>query len=161
MPTYHEPRSAVAAAGEPAIRREISEIAAKVQSAAAHLTDADRQFLKDLQRGDRYRWRGIVRLLELAAQCPEDSDAFALADRFRALIDARRPRARITVAMAIEQETRAQGEADLVEVQAALAQNDIGILARCEHALLSHRAKLDTLIECVQTRRLQLAGARA
>lgn len=163
MQQNHDSSRTVAAGREGAIRREITEIAAKVLCAAPNLTCSDRQALKDLQReGDvRYRMRGFIRLLELAATCPEDSDAFALADRFRALTAARRPRPRLTIAVAIERETVAEGAANLVELHLALAQNDLGALARAETALLSQRSALDSLLETVQCKRLKLSGAIA
>lgn len=161
MNSNHATREAVAAVDEPAIRREISEIASRVQAEGRNLSVGDRQFLKDLQRGDRYQWRGIVRLLRLAAACPSDTAAFAIADRFRALIGAQRPAPRLSIALAIQQETAAQGKANLAEIELAMRQNDPGTIARAEQALIAERAKIDDLIESCQRRRLELSGCLA
>jgi len=157
---YQPPAAAVAPNG---LRREISEIAAKVLAEAQGLTPSDRQFLGDVQREERYQGRWITRLVLLGAKCPEDSDAFAIAARLEAWVRAARAprRGALTLRSAIEDETRAQGEADLAELEAAIAQDDVGVLARCERSLLSHRAKLDALLETVQVRRAQLVGATA
>lgn len=161
MSTNHDGGRTVAPGPFPAIRREISEIAAKTLRAAPSLCQADRQFLKDIQREERYQGRWIARLVELAAKCPSDTDAFALADRFRALIGSRRHRARLGLAEAVERETEAQACADLAEVRAVLAQGNVGVLVRCERALLDHRFAIDELLESVQSRRLELVGATA
>lgn len=160
MRTNHAGGRAVAAAVPfSAIRDEVSDIAATILREARNLTRPERQLLKDLQREGRYQFKWLGRLAALAARCPSDTAAFAMADRLRAFIGAARPRKRLTLIQAIEDETTAQAAADMAEVKAAIAQSDPGALARCEQSLLEHRAAIEAAIEAVQLRRMELRGA--
>lgn len=155
----HVGARAVAAAQHSAIRDGVREIAARVLAEARNLTLAERQFLKDLQRPERYQARWLGRLVQIAARCPADSDAFALTERLGAFIRAERVRPRLTVVEAVHRETSAQAAADIAEVEAAIRQNDIGVLSRAERHLIDHRAAIDDLLVSVQTRRAELVGS--
>lgn len=160
MHTNQREASAVAAVDPSAIRDEIRAIASKVQREARNLSRADRQFLADLQRPERYQARWLGRLVQLAARCPSESDAFAIADHLKAFIGAARPKPRLSLVAAIEHETSAQAAADVLEMAAALHPNDPGTLCRCERCLTEHQHALDRLIETVQLRRMMLLGAQ-
>ncbi len=162
MQTNHPKATTVAAAVPfPAIRQEITEMAAAALTGARDLSGADRQFLKDLQRAERYQAKWLARFVSLLARCERDTDAFRFSETLGAFVRAARPRPIVTLSRAIEDETFAQGDADMAELYAVMHQEDESALRRCECALCTHRATIEIAIEAIQTRRIHLAGATA
>lgn len=161
MQSNHRVQIAVAAApAQSQLRDEIGECAALVLAHCPDPSQAERQLLKDLQRSDgRYRFRSLEQLARLAARCPEDTIAYSLADRFHAFADAMRTKPQLSIVRALEAETEAQADGDRAQVQAALAQNDPGLLMRAERACLSQIHRLERLADSLRSKRQQLVGA--
>jgi hypothetical protein len=165
MKTYHEKQSTVAAGSaqhirqqETVIQREIREIAGVTLANAEGLTDADRQFLKDLRRDDRYSWKGLTRLMALTARCKTEAHRLKFVELLNAFLRASRPTPALSLEEAIEQETIAQADCDVAEMDAIRRPNDEAALRHVEAAALSHRSAIDLVLAAAQTRRLRIAG---
>jgi len=154
----HQRRPIMAVTASSAIRDDVNTVAAKTLATAPNLTTQDRQFLSDIQREGRYRAQWITRLVALAARCPNDSDAYALAESLRAFVRVRRTVPRPSLAGAMHGETEAQGIADLAQVDVMTRQSDPGVISRAITALFNHRAKIDIAIDALQQRRFEVAA---
>lgn len=163
MYNNHEVGGAVAAANASSTRRRefrqhLTDYASLVQAHHPALTDGDRQVLKDIQRPGRYEARWLTRLVELGAQCPDESQAFALSRLCDVWVRARRPkRRRLTLREAIRRETTAQANADPFEMDAGLNAQDAGALARAEAALIEHAAAIRELLDAIHDQQAELA----
>jgi len=143
---------------EVSLRRDITEVAARVLADSPKISHEDSQFLRDVQRAGRYEGRWIVRLVELAAACPNDSTAFALSERFAGLVRARRAPARLSLVQAIREEAAAEAEEDVAVLELAIRQDDPGVVERALAKLTNLRSKLDGLLVAAERRRAELAG---
>jgi hypothetical protein len=163
MQTYHGNTGTVAAVTETRkasiIVREIAEVAGVTLARAEGLTDADRQFLKDLKRSDRYTWKALTRLVLLSAKCKAVADRERFAEMLRAFSRAERARPALSVEDAIIEETRVQAECDVAEMAVIQHPTDEGALRKCEAELLAERAAVELAIAAVQHRRLHLSYA--
>lgn len=143
-----------------ALLKEIARIARATLDALPKPSPSDRQFLYDLQRDDRrLSSTGLARLIALASQCPNDTDAFALSRAFEAITRLNRPRRELSLAEAIERETHAQSAADEAEVHLALHPSDLSALLNAERATAAHLDAERQLLDSLQRRRAELEFA--
>lgn len=162
MQNNHRMGRAVAAASaqmHDRLRADINEVAAKTLAVAEGLDASDRQFLKDIQRESRYQFKWITRMVILASRCPDDSDAFALAERLEAWVRRGRNTPVLSIAEALQRETEAQGRCDLAEIRLAQNPTSPSALVHAEVEATRHMAALGAFLATVQRRRTQLATA--
>lgn len=93
--------------------RELQSLAHRLHASTPAFAPADRQFLKDVARGEqRYRFLALQRLMRLSARSTNPADRFALAELVRGEIVSAGVPLEFSIALAFDEETLAQGEAD-------------------------------------------------
>lgn len=93
--------------------REVQALAHRLHSSTTGLAQSDRQFLKDVARGEsRYRFLGLQRLMRVAARSPNAADRFGLAELVRGEILRAGDPLGYNIAAAFDIETAAEGEAN-------------------------------------------------
>lgn len=137
----------------------LRDVARAVLHDARPLSESDRQFLYDLQRG-KHPLVPLRRLMHLSARCADPAARYALPELVRAQVDMNfpRPLGAPSLCEAIAAETQAQGALDLAKVEALTRRRDPGVCRRLLDGIVRLVDSLPALRDAAQ--REMAGGAR-